>query len=363
MGAIAREINGGAVLDIEVRTIRTVAGRVHNVDLRVINRDDKRTRKARAAVIGGVGRAALDINVVAAVAAIPLKSVMLIVLNGESGGVLKVELVVAAEINCMRVVSCSRAVHSEGSAIERKGCALACAHGHPIPFGGVRSGANAGHARVNVLECQRLAPKSNALISELQRVAAAIDGEILAQVKAGSLRIGKQRNRLAVLCVGNSLIKRVVLGLANTCHSAIGIGTRHQNQRADKCHGKHRHQARCPGAYASFKLHFFLPIGVFQPSVPSGNSANDQRYSLRWYEVLKIILSGVAYGTHCGKGNVAGPLLAKKQAALTEYSWKLKTGYHPPQIHKNRSYAITHTSGLSPVTTPENVEQQSSNFR
>lgn len=126
-----------------------------------------------------------------------------------------------------------------------------------------------------------MTPKGNALVSELQRIAAAINGEILAQVKTGGLGVGKQRNRLAVLCGGNSLIKRVVLGLANTCHSTIGIGARHQNQRADKCHGKHRHQARCPGAYTSFKLHFVLPIGVFQPSVPSGNSANDQRYSLR----------------------------------------------------------------------------------
>lgn len=44
----------------------------------VVDRDDKRARKARTAVIGGVGRAAFDVHVVAAVAAIPLKSVLLV---------------------------------------------------------------------------------------------------------------------------------------------------------------------------------------------------------------------------------------------------------------------------------------------
>ena len=319
-------------------------------------------------MIGGIGRATLDVYVVATVAAIPLKGVLTVVLNGEARAILQVKFVVAAEIDGVSLTLTARgtgAIHGERSAVERKGSVLACAHRHPVPLSGIRRRANADHAHGNVLERQCLTPKSNALVSEFQRVAAAINGEILAQVKAGGLRIGKQRNRLAVLCGGNSLIKRVVLrpSLVNTCHVTVGIGTRRHNQRADKCHGKHRHQARCPGAYASFKLHFVLPIGVFQPSVPSGNSANDQRYSLRWYEVLKIILSGVAYGAHCGKGNVAGPLLAKKRAAKTEYSWKLKTGYHPPQIHKNRSYTIAHTSGLSPVTTPKNVDRQSSNFR
>lgn len=44
----------------------------------VVDRDDKRARKARTAVVRGVGRAAFDVHVVAAVAAIPLKSVLLV---------------------------------------------------------------------------------------------------------------------------------------------------------------------------------------------------------------------------------------------------------------------------------------------
>ena len=44
----------------------------------VVGRDDKRARKARTAVVRGVGRAAFDVHVVAAVAAIPLKSVLLV---------------------------------------------------------------------------------------------------------------------------------------------------------------------------------------------------------------------------------------------------------------------------------------------
>ena len=228
-----------------MRTVRAVTGRVHDVNLRIVNRDDKRTRKARAALIGSVGRTAFDVHVVATVAAIPLKSVLRVVLNGEVRTILQVKLIIAAEIDGMNVTG-TGAVHSEGSAIERKGCVLACAHGHPLPLSGIRRGANAGHARVNVLECQRLAPKSNALISELQRVAAAINGEILAQVKTSGFGVGKQRNRLAVLCGGNSLIKRVVLGLANTCHSAIGIalGTRTSAQTSAMANIATRRAAR-----------------------------------------------------------------------------------------------------------------------
>ena len=88
--AVTREVNHGAVLDIEVRTIRTVNSRVLNVDLRVVDRDDKSACKARAAVIRGVGRATFDVHVVAAVAAIPLKGVLLVVLDGEVRTILQV---------------------------------------------------------------------------------------------------------------------------------------------------------------------------------------------------------------------------------------------------------------------------------
>lgn len=109
-----------------------------------------------------------------------------------------------------------------------------------------------------------MTPKGNALVSELQRIAAAINGEILAQVKTGGLGVGKQRNRLAVLCSSNSLIKRVVLkpSLVNTCHGSVGIGTRRHNQRADKRHGEHRQKARRTSVHTSFKLHFVLPISI-----------------------------------------------------------------------------------------------------
>ena len=118
-----------------MRTIRTVTGRVHDVDLRVVNRDDKRTRKARAAAIGGVGRATFDVHVVAAVAAIPLKSVLLVVLNGEIRAILQVGLIVVAEIDGMNVASAG-AIHGKRSVIERERGILACAHRHPIPLGG-----------------------------------------------------------------------------------------------------------------------------------------------------------------------------------------------------------------------------------
>ena len=102
-----------------MRTIRAVTSRVHDIDLRVVNRDDKRTRKARAAVIGGVGRATFDVHVVAAVAAIPLKGVLLVVLNGEFRSILQVKLIVAAEVDGMNVASV-RAIHGKRSAIKRE---------------------------------------------------------------------------------------------------------------------------------------------------------------------------------------------------------------------------------------------------
>ena len=152
----------------------------------VADRDDIRARKARTAVIGGVGRAAFDVHVVAAVAAIPLKSVLLVVLNGEIRAILQVKLIVATEINGMNVAG-TGAVHGERSAIERERGILARAHRHPFPLGGIRSGANAGHACIDVLEHKRVAPKGNALVGELQRVAIAVDGEVLVQIKARSL--------------------------------------------------------------------------------------------------------------------------------------------------------------------------------
>ena len=211
--AVTREVNHGAILDIEVRAIRTVAGRVHDVDLRFVDRDDKRARKARTAVIGGVGRAAFDVHVVAAVAAIPLKSVLLVVLNGEIRAILQVKLIVATEINGMNVASAGT-VHGKRSTIERERGILARAHRHPFPLGGIRSGANAGHACIDVLEHKRVAPKGNALVGELQRVAIAVDGEVLVQIKARSLAIGKELDGRAVSFLGGSkrFIERRILG-------------------------------------------------------------------------------------------------------------------------------------------------------
>ena len=101
----------------------------------VADRDDKRARKARTAVVRGVGRAAFDVHVVAAVVATPLKSVLLVVLNGEIRAILQVGLIVVAEIDGMNVASAG-AIHGKRSVIERERGILACAHRHPIPLGG-----------------------------------------------------------------------------------------------------------------------------------------------------------------------------------------------------------------------------------
>lgn len=66
-------------------------------------------------MVRGVGRAAFDVHVVAAVAAIPLKSVLLVVLNGEIRAILQVELIVVAEIDGMNVASASAILVSVAS--------------------------------------------------------------------------------------------------------------------------------------------------------------------------------------------------------------------------------------------------------
>lgn len=125
---------------MKMMSVRTlfVVGRNRGVVGRnrgVADRDDKRARKARTAVVRGVGRAAFDVHVVTAVTAIPLKSVLLVVLNGEIGAILQVGLIVVAEIDGMNVASAG-AIHGKRSVIEREQGILACAHRHPIPLGG-----------------------------------------------------------------------------------------------------------------------------------------------------------------------------------------------------------------------------------
>ena len=61
-------------------------------------------------MIRGVGRTSLDVHVIAAVAAIPLKGVLLVVLNGEVRTILQVKLIIAAEIDGMNVTG-TGAVH------------------------------------------------------------------------------------------------------------------------------------------------------------------------------------------------------------------------------------------------------------
>lgn len=159
----------------------------------VVDRDDKRARKARTAVARGVGRAAFDVHVVAAGAAIPLKSVLLVVLNGEIRAILQVELIVVAEIDGMNVASAS-AIHGKRSVIERGRGILVCAHRHPIPLGDIRGGTNAGHACIDILKHERMSPKGDTFVGKLQDMVVAIDGEIVIKVKTSGFGIDKELN-------------------------------------------------------------------------------------------------------------------------------------------------------------------------
>lgn len=159
----------------------------------VVDRDDKRARKARTAVARGVGRAAFDVHVVAAGAVIPLKSVLLVVLNSEIRAILQVELIVVAEIDGMNVAS-ANAIRGKRSVIERGRGILVCAHRHPIPLGGIRGGANAGHACIDILKHERMSPKGDTFVGKLQGVAIAIDGEVIIKVKTSGFGIDKELN-------------------------------------------------------------------------------------------------------------------------------------------------------------------------
>lgn len=161
------------------------------------DRDDKRARKARTTVVRGVGRAAFDVHVVTAVNAIPFKSVLLVVLNGEIRAILQVELIVVAEIDGMNVAS-ANAIHGKRSVIERGRDILVCAHKHPIPLGGIRGGTNAGHACIDILKHERMSPKGDTFVGKLQRMVVAIDGGIIIKVKTSGFGIDKELNERTV---------------------------------------------------------------------------------------------------------------------------------------------------------------------
>ena len=159
----------------------------------VVDRDDKRARKAGTAVVRGVGRVALDVHVVAAVTAIPLKSVLLVVLNGEIRAILQVELIIVTEIDGMNVASAG-AIHGKRSVIERGRDILVCARRHPIPLGGIRGETNAGHACIDILKHERMPPKGDTFVGKLQGMVVAIDGEIVIKVKTSGFGIDKELN-------------------------------------------------------------------------------------------------------------------------------------------------------------------------
>lgn len=159
----------------------------------VADRDDKRARKARTAVVRGVGRAAFDVHVVTAVTAIPLKSVLLVVLNGEIRAILQVGLIVVAEIDGMNVASAG-AIHGKRSVIERGRGILVCAHRHPIPLGGIRDGTNAGHACIDILKHERMSLKGDTFVDKLQGMVVVIDSEVIIKVKTSGFGIDKELN-------------------------------------------------------------------------------------------------------------------------------------------------------------------------
>ena len=120
--------------------------------------------KAGAVVVGGVAGAIGDVDIVAAVTAVPLQGVLLVVLDGQVGAVPDVQLVVFAEVDGMDVAGCAGAVHRHVGVIQGQGGILAGANGRPVPFCGVGWGADVIQHHLHILEGQGLAPQGDALV-------------------------------------------------------------------------------------------------------------------------------------------------------------------------------------------------------
>ena len=78
MGTVVVEIDFG-ILDNKVRAIGAISKAVDNIHLRIGNRGIECTREAGAVVVGDEGRIS-DIDVIPAITAVPLQSIVRVVL-------------------------------------------------------------------------------------------------------------------------------------------------------------------------------------------------------------------------------------------------------------------------------------------
>ena len=150
------------ILDNKVRAIGAISKAVDNIHLRIGNRGIECTREAGAVVVGDEGRIS-DIDVIPAITAVPLQSVVRVVFNRQDRAVCQIQLIVATEVNRMGGTGATGCIHGHIDVVQRENGIFAGADRHPGPFS-IRCGTNPVHDNVDALKGQCLAPQGNAVL-------------------------------------------------------------------------------------------------------------------------------------------------------------------------------------------------------
>ena len=139
-----------------MRAIGAISKAVDNIHLRIGNRGIECTREAGAVVVGDEGRIS-DIDVIPAITAVPLQSVVRVVFNRQDRAVCQIQLIVATEVNRMGGTGATGCIHGHIDVVQRENGIFAGADRHPGPFS-IRCGTNPVHDNIDALKGQCLCP-------------------------------------------------------------------------------------------------------------------------------------------------------------------------------------------------------------
>ena len=111
-----------------------------------------------------------NVYIISTISAVPLKSIVWIVLYLKNRAIFYIKYIVIAEINSMRTICCALRVHSHIYVIEGHGCASARANSHPVPLGCIRCRTDAVHFDIAVFESEAFTPQGNTIFNKFDRV-------------------------------------------------------------------------------------------------------------------------------------------------------------------------------------------------
>ena len=181
MRTIIIEVHNGIIISSRCRqcvlsrlyykmgTVGTIASAVDNINFGIRYRSIKCTSKSGAIVVGNKSGIS-NVYIISTISAVPLKSVVRIVLYLKNRAINNVQYIVIAEINSMRTICCALRVHSHIYVIEGHGCASARANGHPAPLTCIRCRTDAVHFDIAVFESEAFSPQGNTIFDEFNRV-------------------------------------------------------------------------------------------------------------------------------------------------------------------------------------------------